>query len=461
MGNIILNVDSYKASHYLQYPQGTEYISAYIEARAGELDNLLFFGLQAFLIEYLTKPITQEDIDEADSFLSTHGLPFNREGWSYILEKYDGLLPLEIEAVTEGSVVPNRNVLVQVINTDPKCYWLPTYIETMLLRAIWYPSTVATISYYARKLIEKYLFETSESLDGLDFKLHDFGGRGVSSFESAALGGMAHLVNFKGSDTISGILAARKYYNEEMAGFSIPAAEHSTIIAYSDQEVLAYKNVYKAFAGKYPMVAVVSDSYDIWRAVDEIWGMQLKEMVESRQAVLVIRPDSGDPVETPVKVIQKLMDKFGYEVNAKGFKVLPPYLRVIQGDGINLKTIESILLVMKDRKLSADNIAFGMGAALLQRINRDTMNFAMKASAISVNGKWTNIAKAPATDSKKVSKSGRLALIKQDGTYKTIEKDQVSGHDNLLKPVFRNGKILRYDDFATIRKRAQECSGKA
>lgn len=161
------------------------------------------------MIEYLAKPITKEDINEADSFLRMHGLPFNREGWRYILAEYGGYLPLEIEAVSEGSVIPSSNVLVQVITTDPKCYWLPTYIETMLLRAVWYPSTVASISYYARKLIEKYLIETSGSADQLDFKLHDFGARGVSSFESAALGGMAHLVNFKGRDTIPGILAAR------------------------------------------------------------------------------------------------------------------------------------------------------------------------------------------------------------------------------------------------------------
>lgn len=225
-----------------------------------------------------------------------------------------------------------------------------------------------------------------------------------------------------------------------MAGFSIPAAEHSTIIAYSDQEIRAYENIYKVFAGKYPIITVVSDLYDIWHAIDEIWGRQLKVMVESSQTVVVIRPDSGDPMETSVKAIEKLMDKFGYKVNGKGFKVLPDYLRVIQGDGINLKTIESILSIMKDRQLSAGNISFGMGAALSQKINRDTMSFAMKDSAISVDGKWTNIAKAPTTDSKKVSKLGRLALVKENGSYKTIKKEELLRQDDLLKPVFQKWK---------------------
>lgn len=207
--NLILNVDSYKASHYLQYPPGTQYVSSYVESRGGPFDASLFFGLQAFIKEYLLTPITANDIAEAESLLREHGVPFNRAGWEYILRVHRGYLPLVIEAVPEGTMIPTSNVMLQVTNTDSNCEWLTSYIETALLRAIWYPTTVATISHAVRQVIGRYLAETSDSTDSLPFKLHDFGARGVSSLESAALGGLAHLVNFHGTDTVSALIAAR------------------------------------------------------------------------------------------------------------------------------------------------------------------------------------------------------------------------------------------------------------
>ena len=141
--NLILNSDSYKTSHWVQYPPGSEYMSSYVEARKGDFD-VVFFGLQAFIKEYLSRPITQQDIDEAELVITAHGLTFNRIGWERLLEKHGGYLPLRIEAVPEGSIVPVSNVVCQIVNTDPEFYWLPSYIETALLRAIWYPSTVAS-----------------------------------------------------------------------------------------------------------------------------------------------------------------------------------------------------------------------------------------------------------------------------------------------------------------------------
>ncbi len=264
--NILLKTDSYKASHWLQYRPGTEYISSYIESRGGKWDETVFFGLQIFLKEYLTTPITQEMIDEAAEFWSAHGEPFNKDGWEYILKKHGGMLPVRIQAVPEGTVVPTSNVLVQVVNTDPKCFWLTSFLETALLRAVWYPTTVATNSYQCKKLIWNALEKSSDDPSGeIGFKLHDFGARGVSSGESAAIGGAAHLVNFLGSDTVEGILCARKYYNESMAGFSIPAAEHSTMTSWGGEEgeIDAMRNMLRNFAKPGSLVAVVSDSYDI------------------------------------------------------------------------------------------------------------------------------------------------------------------------------------------------------
>lgn len=455
MKNLILNTDSYKTSHYLQYPPGTEYVSSYIESRGGRFDETLFFGLQAFIHEYLSSPITRADIDEAEVLLATHGVPFNRAGWEYILHTHSGYLPIEIQSVAEGSLVPTGNVLVQVMNTDPRCAWLATYLETALLRAVWYPTTVASQSRACRQLIGRYLDETADNRDGLAFKLHDFGARGASSEETAALGGAAHLVSFMGTDTLSAVLAARRYYGAEMAGFSIPAAEHSTITSWGREgEAAAYANMLSRFGGDGRLVAVVSDSYDLWYAIDQLWGEELKSQVETMGGTLVVRPDSGTPVEVVPEAIERLMAKFGYRTNSKGFRVLPDCIRLIQGDGVSLASIEAILQTLKDQGISADNLAFGMGAELLQKVNRDTQQFAMKASAIRVNGEWRDVYKDPLTDPGKRSKSGRLALVRTDDGYATVREDELGARDNELISVFRNGERLVNWTFAEIRARA-------
>ena len=455
MRNLILNTDSYKMSHFAQYPQGAEYVSSYIESRGGVYPETVFFGLQAFVKEYLTRPISQADIDEADAVCTVHGVPFNREGWEYILNEYQGYLPLEIEAAPEGAVIPTGNVMVQVTNTDPKCAWLTSYIETALLRAVWYPTTVATVSRACRDIITRYMEETAESLDGLPFKLHDFGARGASSEEAAALGGAAHLVNFMGTDTLSGIMAARRYYNADMAGFSIPAAEDSTITSWGrDGETAAYANMIQQLGGEGRLVAVVSDSYDFWNAIDNIWGDELKEQVQQFGGTLVVRPDSGEPVEVVPEAIERLMAKFGYETNSKGYRVLPACVRLIQGDGICARSIDAILAAMKARGLSVDNVAFGMGGELLQKINRDTQQFAMKASAICINGEWRDVYKDPITDPGKRSKRGRLALINDEQGYRTVREDALGDQRNALVKVFRNGDVLVDWTFDEVRERA-------
>jgi nicotinamide phosphoribosyltransferase len=452
--NILLNVDSYKASHAFQYPPDTQYVYSYIESRGGKWDRLVFFGLQMFLKEYLCTPITREMIDAAEDFWRAHGEPFYRAGWDHILDAHDGYLPVEIKAVPEGEIVPTGNVLVTVVNTDPKCFWLTSALETALLRAVWYPTTVATNSWHCKQVILRYLDLTSDDRDQVAFKLHDFGARGVSSLESAALGGVAHLVNFRGTDTVSGVLAARKYYSEDMAGFSIPAAEHATMTAWGrDGEARAYRNMIRQFGGKGKLVAVVSDSYDLFNAVDKIWGEELREEVIDSGATIVVRPDSGDPAVVPVDCVVHLGEKFGYSLNAKGYKVLAPCVRVIQGDGINIDTIERILRNLADKGWAADNIAFGMGGGLLQQLNRDTLKFAMKCSAAQIKGQWIDVYKDPITDHAKHSKRGRLALVRENGEYVTIAADAAGDRDVLI-PVYRNGKLLCDWRFAEIRERA-------
>ena len=455
MKNIILNTDSYKASHYLQYPPKSEYVSSYIEARGGDYDKTLFFGLRAFIKEYLLKPITQADIEEAEAIMTAHGLPFNKEGWQYILDSYNGYLPLEIWAVEEGTLVPLKSPLLQVVNTDPKVPWLTSYLETALLRAIWYPTTVATLSYSIKEIIRDYLEATSENVEEqLPFKLHDFGARGVSSEESAMLGGMAHLLNFKGTDTLSAIVGAKRYYGADMAGFSIPASEHSTMTSWQrDGERDAYANMIKQFGSKGKIFAVVSDSYDIYNAVSNIWGKELKEQVKQSGATLVIRPDSGEPKEIVLEVIKRVYEAFGGYKNLKGYIVLDDSVRIIQGDGVDKQAIKEILEALKNEGFSTENIAFGMGGGLLQAVGRDDFRFAMKASAICVDGEWRDVYKDPITDSGKRSKRGRLALSKD---FETVRVEELGERENLLKPVFKDGKLLKDYTFDEVRSKTWE-----
>lgn len=457
--NKILDTDSYKFSHYLQYLPKTEYVSSYIESRGGEYDELLFCGPQMWMKKFFNKPITRKEIDYAEERVRSHGLPFNREGFMHILNQHDGWLPLSIQAVDEGLIIPTKNVLVQVKNTDPLVPWLTSFIETTLLRAVWYPTTVATNSYHIKKIIKECLYKTCDNPDAeLPFKLHDFGFRGVSSYESAGIGGLAHLINFMGTDTIAAIEYAKEYYGESMAGFSIPAAEHSTITSWGmENETAAYKNMISKFAKPNSLVAVVSDSYDIYNAVDNIWGKKLKDDVINSGATIVVRPDSGNPPDIVEDIAIRLANAFGTHTNNKGYNVLPSSVRIIQGDGINKKTITEILTRLENKKFSAEIVAFGMGGALLQEVNRDTCKFAMKANAIKKSdGIWENISKNPKTDPGKASKPGRLALIKKNGVgYETVPEMDGNGQ-NLLKTIYQNGKILVNHTLDDLRKRSNE-----
>ena len=456
--NLILNSDSYKTSHWVQYPAGSEYMSSYIEARSGDYD-VVFFGLQAFIKEYLSTPVTTQDIDEAEAVIQAHGLTFNRAGWELLVERHGGYLPLRIEAVPEGTIVPVSNVVCQVINTDPDFYWLPSYIETSLLRAIWYPSTVASVSRYCKGIIRDALEKSADNNDSLPFRLHDFGARGASSFESVALGSLAHLVNFSGTDSMTALVAASRWYGmyKDMPAFSIPAAEHSTMTAWGrDGETAAYANMLKQFGGAGKAFSVVSDSYDLWNAIDNIWGDTLKDEVEQTGGTLVIRPDSGEPIKVVREALERLAVKFGTTLNSKGYKVLPDYVRIIQGDGISPQSLGKIVNAVMDAGFSADNITFGMGGGLLQQVNRDTMSWAMKASAISIDGNWTDVYKDPITSHSKRSKKGRLALVKaNDGQLQTVKADSLATNsDNLLRDVFVDGKLIIEDSLTTIRERA-------
>lgn len=457
--NILMDTDSYKASHWVQYPPGTTAMYSYLESRGGAFKETVFFGLQYIIKQYLKTRITPEMVEEAKGFWEAHGEPFNYDGWMYIAKDLGGKIPLRIKAVPEGTIVPVHNILMSTESTDPEVPWVCSWFETMLMR-VWYPTTVASLSHECRKVIMKALEKTSDAPEAEQpFKHHDFGSRGVSSLESAMIGGAAHLVISKGTDTGAALWMIRNFYSTNpgyMPGFSIPAAEHSTITSWGREgEADAYRNMLRKYGGTGKLLAVVSDSWDIFNAAGNIWGDLLLEEIIALQCVLIVRPDSGPPVETVIKLLKILESKFGTTVNAKGYKVLNHGIRMLQGDGIDLKMIESICDAMIAEGFSITNIAFGMGGGLLQKVDRDTQKFAYKCSEVTVNGDRRDVFKDPVTDPGKKSKKGRLALVQNAyGEYHTIRQEYLGDLVDLLEVVYENGEIKKEYDFETIRKNA-------
>jgi nicotinamide phosphoribosyltransferase len=469
MKSLILKSDSYKFTHNPQYPKGTTKVISYLESRGGIFDNTVFYGLQFLLKKHFEGVVvTRQDVDKAKKIIDNHIGPniFNYEGWLRIVNVHGGKIPIRIKAVPEGTVLKTSNVLMTVENTDEELPWITNFCESILLQ-LWYPITVSTLSREIKKNIIKYLKKTTsyskEEIQNLcKFSLNDFGYRGASSDESAAIGGSAHIVNFSGSDNISAIDLITTYYNtDEMLAFSIPASEHSTITSWGEEnEVKAYENMLDAYPTG--IRACVSDSYNILRACEELWGGQLREKVLNLNGRLVIRPDSGDPVQTLKKVFNILWDKFGGRTNSKGFKVIDDHIRVIQGDGVNYESIIEILDMMVEEGFSTENIVFGMGGALLQKVDRDTQKFAFKCCSITINGEERDVQKHPLEVDKygnivqsfKTSKKGHLKLVQTANGFETIQNSKDDEGDVMVK-VFENGHLLVDYTFDEIRQRAE------
>ena len=464
--NILLLSDSYKVSHHVQYPPGTSTIYSYFEPRGGRHKEICFFGLQYFIKRYLTGVVvTKEKIDEAKELFNTHFFSatnlFNESGWLYILKKHGGKLPVRIKAVPEGTILPYKNACMTIENTDPECFWLVNFLETLLVQ-VWYPMTVATNSREQKKILLHFLKKTG-TLSDIDFKLHDFGFRGVSSVESAGIGGIAHLTQFLGTDNLASIVVGRDYYKEPCAGFSIPASEHSTITSWGKNttgehsaggELAAMTNM----LDQYPtgLVACVSDSYNIWDAVIEKWGNELKERILNRDGTLVIRPDSGPPALIDLSLLEKLKQVFDIVKNEKGYLELPPQVRIIQGDGIDYESLAVICALLEDQKWSLNNISFGSGGGLLQKVNRDTQNCAFKCSYAKVGNKEIDVSKSPIhTSSGKKSKAGRMTVNKRGNTIVTLCGSDRDETDNIMVTVFEDGYMKQEYSLNEIKENAK------
>lgn len=475
--NITLLTDSYKIPHWLMMSDDTENVFSYGESRVGaKYPYTMWAGLQMILKDhFVDNRVTLDDVLEGEEFSLQHfgqdGL-FNSEMWKHIIKKHDGRLPIRIRAVPEGTAIPVGHPLINVEITDEEIKnvrGLTNHFETILTHT-WYPSNVATIGFHLKKSLLPLFKQSSDNVDDssenafillnkqTDFYLHDFGFRGATCVEASGRGGAAHLINYKGSDTIIGIQYGRYYYNtNEMLGFSVPASEHSIKTSLGqDGEHIVTRHLIKTFPNG--ILSDVQDSYNIEEAVHYI-GKFLKKEILARNGKYVFRPDSprfkGDtPKDQILWIVEHLGHYFGYTVNKKGFKVLNPKVGVIYGDGLSFDEIVDSAKHLVLNGWSVENCVYGMGGGLLQKHSRDTQRNAFKSSAQKRKGTWFDVFKNP-VDKSKSSKKGKVeTFINENGEYFTgLVGD---GHTPFMETIFENGELVKEYTFQELRENARK-----
>ena len=460
--SLIMRIDSYKFSHPFAYPQGIKAMTSYGEARIPNTEIIVPFGMQLLIKRYLSETITAEDVEAAEQFALAHfGRPlFHKEAWMKVVTVYGGKLPLIIRSVKEGTVMSGSQPIYTVTVFDEDLFWMSAGFETMIQRGIWYPTTIATDDYITKREIIKRYTDTGANMALVPFSLHDFGGRGVSSAETAEIGGASHLVNFMGSDTVEGILTANFYYKCDMAGFSVYATEHSIQCSFGPtrDNAIAYLRTQIRNATPGSILSIVIDGYDVFRET-ELLCTELKQDIIDSQAKIVFRPDSGDMMEIVPAILKMQEEAFGYTLTATGHKQIK-HVGVIQGDGISHTTLLELLDHVIALGYSADCVVFGSGGALLQKVNRDTKKFAQKACSILVDGSWKGIAKDPITDHGKKSKEGILTLGRNNATgeLETLRIDSgfPEGYTDEMYLVYYIGQLFNETTLDEVRERTAQ-----
>jgi nicotinamide phosphoribosyltransferase len=467
--NHALDSDVYKDFHPQLYVPGLDQLNSYLHSRGGRFPVATLFGLQYLLHRYWAKPFTKEHYEEAKEFNAYHGSPFNEAGWSRVLNKHGGYLPIRLRAIPEGLGIPPNHALLTAESTDPEFPSIESFMETSLVR-LWQPSTVATGSREAKKLILKYLRMTSDTPEqDIEYMLHDFGGRGVGTKEQARIAGAAHMLSFGGSDTKEGFRCLNHYYSGPGGDLKVPgvaASEHSTVCSWGrgrefemvDHAINHY--LYEKFdPNKFNILSCVADTYDVFEFTRRVTSGPLRDRIKNSGGKFVARPDSGDPLTVLPRLFEIASTNLQEDmaVTGNGFRKLPGYFGFLQGDGIWLDTLEPILKMMVENKMCISNIVFGSGGGLHQMWNRDTQKWAFKASAARANGTWIDdVRKDPITDPGKRSRAGRLDLIRNDrGEFETVDLGhfQDAHPQSVMNTVYENGHILHHNTWQECRER--------
>jgi len=510
MINPFLLTDGYKTSHHKMYPEGTTLVFSNFTPRSEKhalvkTGYILHFGSQMVIQqihelfqEGFFNRNRQEVLEE-----------INKEYSAYLGTDYDvshidalhqlGHLPISVQALSEGVLVPIGIPVMKVWNTHPDFYWITNFLETIISNLYWKPITSATIAYEYRKLLQDYALATDkDNLGVVAFQGHDFSMRGMDSVEATMSSGLGHAVSFLGSDSLPVIHAARKYYEADGdVVYSVPASEHSVMCAGTkDDEIETLRYLMK----QYPtgILSVVSDTWDLWKLITE-YLVELKDEILARDGKLVIRPDSGDPVDiicgtfdfskdktifgadptldtvriTEEKgVVELLWDIFGGTVNEQGYKVLDSHIGCIYGDSITLARAEDICSRLEAKGFASTNVVLGIGSYTYQYNTRDTYGFAMKATYVEVENpnimlmsnppqpkiEGREIFKDPVTDDgTKKSAKGLLAVHDKDGIYELKQQctwEEVQEDDTIL--IYKDGKILERVSLNDVRNRVSK-----
>ena len=525
--NPATQTDFYKTGHYKQYPENTQLVYSNMTPRSDRLfkwedfdGKIVFFGLQAFIKEYLIEEWNTKFFGKSKEQVCKYykrrmdtSLGQDAVSVSQLEELHAlGYLPIEIRALPEGTKVPIGVPVFTIHNTLPEFFWLTNFLETVMSCELWKPSTVATIAHQYKKMLDKYAEETGGDASFTALQGHDFSFRGMSGRHDAAMSGMGHLISFVGTDTIPAIDAAEEFYSanaeKELIGTSVPSSEHSVMcMGGKETEIETFRRLIEDV---YPsgIVSIVSDTWNFWNVVGRGGILeQLKDKVMARQPdalglnKVVVRPDSGDPVkiicgyevhedfafsmdqaykdengdiykvegwtrkeklsEPEIKgAIECLWDIFGGTINEKGYKVLDPHIGLIYGDSITLERAKAILEGLKAKGFCSTNVVFGIGSYTYQYITRDTFGWAVKATAGKIDGEYVAIQKDPITDKgSKKSASGFLVVEEDSSGNYILQQDQSPQAADLfgcLETVFRDGDLLQEWTFQQVRQNLLE-----
>lgn len=468
--NPLLYTDGYKVDHRRQYPDNTTLVYSNWtprKSRIAGIDEVVFFGLQYFIKKYIIDDFQRNFFDQPkEQIIQRYArrinnyLGPNAVGTNHIEALHDlGYIPMVFKAIPEGASVPIRCAMFTMYNTKNEFFWLTNYFETLVSTTVWMMCNSATIAKQYRKILDKYAAETSSIPEFVDWQGHDFSMRGMAGLDAALMSGAGHLLSFTGSDTIPCMDFLEEYYNadtdNEIVGGSVAATEHSVMcMGTNSGELETFKRLVTEV---YPagVLSIVSDTWDLWKVLVE-YLPAMKTEIMARDGKVVIRPDSGDPVdiicgnpegptETERKgVVECLWDTFGGSTNAKGYKELDPHIGAIYGDSITLERAEKMCKRLQDKGFASTNVVLGIGSFTYQYNTRDTFGFAMKATYGEVNHQGREIFKDPITDDgTKKSAKGLIRMDRKEGKYSM--QDQVSWEEEqkgAMKEVFRDGKLL-------------------
>jgi nicotinamide phosphoribosyltransferase len=391
-----------------------------------------------------------------------------------------GYLPINVKSLTEGSKAPIKVPVLTIYNTHPDFYWVTNYLETILSNLLWKPMTSATIAHQYRKVLTEWMLKTDKSNHQfIDWQGHDFSMRGMDSVDAVISSGLGHLTSFSGTDSLPAIYGARRYYGEEgFVGGSVNATEHSVMCAGTkDDEIGTFRNLMETYPTG--ILSIVSDTWDLWKVCTEHVST-LKEEILARDGKVVIRPDSGNPVDiicgsvnpsyrtgiagknrtnwSPEEkgVIELLWDVFGGTVNEQGYKVLDPHIGAIYGDSITIDRANEICKRLEAKGFASTNVVLGIGSFTYQYNTRDTFGFAMKATYVEVDGEGREIFKDPITDDgTKKSATGLLHVTKLMNNYLLIEILSWPEEDGCeLMQLYKDGKFYMNTTLTQIKEKS-------